>query len=264
MNPMFKRSLPLLFTLFTYHNPLWAETDNPVLATVNGVDITDAEVKHFISKQSKAVPPAIALQEMINVELLKQAARNENQLSNESLQLELKRNESALIAAHYLQQHLRNLEITEAALKQRYQKDYVESSQTAEYNANHILVKTDTEARDVIKQLDDGAKFTDLAKSLSIGPSGKDGGALGWFKQGDMVAPFSQATMQLKAGEYSKQPVKTQFGWHIIFLNDIRTTQPPAFESVRQQLTTAIAADSISKKLQTLRDKAFIKFKDQR
>jgi len=261
---MLTRSLILIALCFALINPAWSDTSNPVLATVNGVDISEQEVKHFISKQSKPVPVALALQEMINVELLKQAARNENQLSNETLQMELKRNESALIAAHYLQQHLRNLEITEAALKQRYQKDYVESAQTVEYNANHILVKTDTEARDVIKQLDQGANFTELAKSLSIGPSGKDGGALGWFKQGDMVAPFSEATTKLSAGKYSKQPVKTQFGWHVIFLNDIRTTQPPTFESVRQQLSTGIAADSISQKLQALRDKAFIKFKDPR
>jgi len=238
-----------------------ADSSNPILATVNGVDITQNEVNHFISKQTSAIPAQLALQEMINVELIAQAARNENQMKDESLQLEIKRTTSALIASHYLQKHLRNLDISEQELKQRYQREFLDKAQGAEYNANHILVKTDTEARDVIKQLDAGASFNELAKTLSIGPSGKDGGALGWFKQADMVGPFSEATMKLKAGKYSTQPVKTQFGWHIIFLNDIRTTQPQPFEAVRKQLSTAIAADSISHKLQVLREKAFINFK---
>ncbi len=238
-----------------------AESSNPVLARVNGVDITENEVKHFISKQVKSIPAQVALQEMINVELLAQAARNENLMKDETLQLEIKRTTSALIASHYLQEHLRKLEISEQALKQRYEKEYLNKPQNVEYNANHILVKSETEAQDIIKQLQGGAEFAELAKSLSIGPSGKDGGALGWFKSTDMVAPFSQATMKLKAGEYSTEPVKTQFGWHVIFLNDIRTIEPEPFEAVKKQLSTAIAAESISNKLKVLRDKAFIKLK---
>jgi peptidyl-prolyl cis-trans isomerase C len=253
------RHLILILFLTNLGGLVSADSSDPVLATINGVDITQKQVQHFISKQAQPVTMSRALQEMINVELLAQAARNEDQMEDESLQLELKRTTTALIASHYLQQHLRNLEITEQELKKRYQKDYLDTAQNVEYNANHILVKTDTEARDVIQQLDKGAKFTELAKSLSIGPSGKEGGALGWFKQGDMVAPFSQAVTQLTAGKYSRQPVKTQFGWHIIFLNDVRTTQPPAFETVSQELSTAIAADSISMKLEQLREKAFIK-----
>jgi peptidyl-prolyl cis-trans isomerase C len=237
-----------------------ADTDNPAMATVNGVDITRDEVTLFIAKQGKPVPPQMALQEMINVELLVQAARNDKLLDDKTLQLELKRNESALIASYYLQQQLAKMDISEQQLRQRYQQEYLDAQKTTEYNASHILVKTEQEAKDVIKQLDQGANFPELAKTLSIGPSGKEGGALGWFKDGDMVPSFFTATTQLKPGHYSKQPVQTQFGWHIIFLNETRAIEPPAFETVSKQLSTAIAAESINNQLNALRDKASIKF----
>lgn len=238
-----------------------ANKDNPVLVTVNGVDITQAEVQHFIGKQNNVISVQKALQELINVELLSQAARNENMMRDETLQLELRRNKSALIASYYLQQQLNKLEISDEDLNARYKKEYLDSKQAKEYNANHILVETEQEAKDIIQQLDKDADFEELARSKSIGPSGKEGGALGWFKQGDMVAPFSQAAMLLEPGHYSVAPVKTQFGWHVIYLNDVRTPNPPTFESVRKSLSTAIAAESISEKLKELHDKAFIDVK---
>ena len=254
--------LPLIAVLILPVPGLSADekSDNPVLARVNGVAISVDEVRHFIQSQEGQLAPDRALQEMINVELVVQAARNEGLMNDDILQLEIKRNTSGLIASHYLQTFLSRLEISEEDLKARYQKDYVQGSQELEYNANHILLETETEARDVIKQLDQGAVFSELAKTLSTGPSGKNGGALGWFKSGDMVAPFSEAATQLKAGEYSKQPVQTQFGWHVILLNETRQQPIPEFESVRQKLSTAIAADSISAKIRALQEAAKIDF----
>lgn len=233
-----------------------ADTENKILVSVNGVPITQKEVQHFTSKLGKPVPVQRALQEMINVELLVQAAKNEGAMKDPGLALELKRTQSALIASHYLQQHLASITITEEALKSRYEQQYKQADKATEYNANHILVKTETEAKDIIQMLDKGDDFAELAKSHSTGPSGKKGGALGWFQSGSMVAPFSQATMKLSSGQYSKNPVKTQFGWHIILLNDTRVPAPPPFESVRKQLSTAISAESISNKLKALHDAA--------
>lgn len=233
-----------------------AGTENKILVTVNGVPITQEEVQHFTSTLNKPVTQQQVVQEMINVELLVQAAKNEGALKDPALALELKRNHSALIASHYLQQHLSSITVTEEALKSLYDQQYKQADKANEYNANHILVKTEAEAKNIIAKLDKGDDFAELAKTLSIGPSGKQGGALGWFESGSMVAPFSQATIKLSKGQYSKQPVKTQFGWHIILLNDTRVLPPPPFESVRKQLSTAITAESISNKLKSLHDAA--------
>ncbi|MBT3724837.1 MAG: peptidylprolyl isomerase, partial [Gammaproteobacteria bacterium] len=216
-----------------------------------------------ISKLSQKVPAERALQEIINVELLVQAAKNEGLMKNDELVLEIKRSTSGLIATHYLQQQLLKLEVTIEDLKARYNKDYVEANQAKEYNANHILVKTEEEATDIIQKLDGGAVFTELAKTLSTGPSGKSGGALGWFKSSDMVPPFSAATMKLELKQYTKQPVKSQFGWHIIYLNDTRATEPPAFESVSKELSSKIAGEEISKIMQQLHESATIVFPDK-
>ena len=262
---MNNRTLLLSTLVLTYSVFSFAENTSVAatsIATINGVNITDAEVKHFISKLQKPVPAERALQEMINVELLVQAAKNDGVMKDENLLLEIKRNISGLIASHYLQQHLVKMDITLDDLRARYNKEYLGIKREKEYNANHILVKTEDEAKDVIQQLDNGAVFTELAKSLSTGPSGKNGGALGWFKSADMVAPFSSAARSLAKGEYSKQPVKTQFGWQIINLNNIRDIEPPSFESVSKKLSSAIAAEKISHIMKTLHDSATIVFPD--
>lgn len=239
------------------------KASNPVLVTVNGVAITQEEVKHFIGKQAKPIAPEDALRELINVELIAQTAKNENIMQEKALVLELKRIKSALIASTYLQKHLQNLEISEDEINARYKTDYVEGTESTEYNANHILVKTEKEAQDIIQQLDKGTDFSELAKKLSTGPSGKKGGSLGWFTQSDMVGPFSKATASLTAGKYSKEPVQTQFGWHVILLNEMRKAAAPTLESVRQKLTTSIAADSIKTKLKELHDGAKIVLNQQ-
>ncbi len=257
---MNKKQLFLSALLLTGSFCSFADTPatDKTLATVNGVAITKAELDNFMSKLKQPVAQERALQELVNVELLVQEAKNQKMLEDKNLMLELKRTRSALIAAHFLQQQLLNMNLTEDTLKARYQKDYVDGKKVQEYNANHILLKTEEEAKDVIKQLDNGDAFTELAKKLSTGPSGKNGGALGWFKSSDMVAPFSKAAMELEVGKYSKQPVKTQFGWHVIMLNDSRDIDPPTFESVKQQISSAIAGEKISAIMAKLKDAATI------
>lgn len=234
--------------------------ENAVLVKVNGVDITMSELNHFIGKQAQGIEPQRALAEMINVELLAQVARNENAMQDAELVLEINRSTNALLASHYLEKFLSKLEITEEQLLQRYQDDYATNAKTLEYNANHILVESREGADNILKQLDEGADFADLAKTLSIGPSGKNGGELGWFKTTDMVESFSAAVTQLKPGNYSKSPVETRFGWHVILLNETRSLTPPEFSEVREKLHTAAAAEAISNMLKALHEKSSIEF----
>ena len=119
-----------------------------------------------------------------------------------------------------------------------------------EYHARHILVANQDQADEIIKKLKGGAKFEDLAKSQSIDGSKTNGGDLGWFTLARMVKPFGDAVKGLKKGEYTQQPVQTQFGWHVIKLEDTRDVTPPPFDQVKAQLTNAV----IRKKLQTYVD----------
>lgn len=237
--------------------------ENQTIVTVNGVAITEDQIRHFMAKQPSVQTPQEAVREMINVELVNQAARDENLMEDTVLQLELQRSAAAVIAATYLQRHLTNLEITDEEVEARYKAEYVDGGENAEYNASHILVKTEAEAQDIIKKLGEGGDFAELAKTHSTGPSGKKGGALGWFKKEDMVAPFSQATMELEKGKVSSAPVKTQFGWHVILLNDKRKSPPPKLEEVHKSIATSIAADSIKNKLKSLHDAATIIYAEE-
>jgi peptidyl-prolyl cis-trans isomerase C len=235
-------------------------TNNPVFVTINGVDITEKEVRHFVSRLTDAQNPQDALRELINVELINQAAKNENLLDDETLQMEIWRSTSALVASTYLRNFVSNLQISDKQVEARYQSDYIDGGSIQEFNANHILVQTEEEAQAIIRKLDEGTDFEELAKAFSVGPSGKTGGALGWFQKNDMVAPFSAATAELEKGRYSKTPVQTQFGWHVIQLNDTRKPETPALDDVRDEITNTIAAERFRQKLEELQKNAAIKF----
>ncbi len=258
------RTLPtLVLALSLAASSAFAAEDDAVLARVNGTPITRAEVQSFIEQQQQPVNEQQALQELINVELLYQQAKKAGVDKDPKVQLQVKRATEGVIASAYLKQFLDELNIDDAALKARYEKEIKKAaSNKKEYKARHILLKSKEDAEQVIKELDQGADFAELAKKKSTGPSGKNGGDLGWFEPGQMVKSFSDAAIALKPGSYSKTPVKTQFGWHVILLEDSRPVQPPSFESVRQQLQTQMAAEALRKHMDEIRNKARIELKD--
>ena len=122
--------------------------------------------------------------------------------------------------------------------------------------ARHILVKTEPEAKEIIAELDKGADFATLAKDQSTGPSAAQGGDLGWFSANQMVAPFSEAVIALENGKYTSEPVKTQFGWHVIIREDSRDQTPPSFESVKEQMRPAVQREKIQQYIDGLRKTA--------
>ena len=130
-----------------------------------------------------------------------------------------------------------------------------------QYKARHILVDTQSKAIELIEQLKSGADFVELAKANSTGPSGPNGGDLGWFPPDQMVAPFSAAVSELEdgkfteepVGEYSSEPVQTQFGWHVILREDSRANEPPTLESVRQMVKQRVEARKFQRYLESLR-----------
>ena len=146
---------------------------------------------------------------------------------------------------------LRTNAVTERALQAAYAAKFPVGSGEQEYKASHILVETEQKARELLALLDGGADFSGLATEHSTGPSGPRGGDLGWFGRGQMVAPFEKAVMGMEAGTYTG-PVQTQFGYHLIFLNDRRETSSPAFEDVRSELEVEIQNAAVEEHLRGL------------
>ena len=126
--------------------------------------------------------------------------------------------------------------VDEAAIQAAYDSKYGNFAGAQEFDASHILVETEEEAQAIATEIRAGADFAETAKAKSTGPSGPRGGALGWFGPGQMVPPFEAAVQDLKVGEVS-DPVETQFGWHVIILNETRTQQAPTLEMVRPEVT---------------------------
>jgi peptidyl-prolyl cis-trans isomerase C len=154
------------------------------------------------------------------------------------------------------------IEPTEEELKKAYDEIKANASQT-EYKARHILVKDEDEAKKMIEELDGGADFGDLAREHSLGPTGKNGGELEWFDANQMVAPFSEAVAAMEVGSYTKTPVQTQFGWHVIELQDSRKAEPPSFEDAKDQLVALLKRQQLSAKLIEMRDGAMVELNEE-
>ncbi|EGV18371.1 peptidylprolyl isomerase [Thiocapsa marina] len=153
------------------------------------------------------------------------------------------------------------IEPTEEDLKKAYE-DVKKNATRTEYKARHILVKDEEEAKKVIEELEGGADFGDLAREHSLGPTGKNGGELDWFDANQMVAPFSEAVAGMEVGSFTKSPVQTQFGWHVIELQDSRKAEPPSFEDAEPQLALLIKRQTIAEKLAEMRDGAMVELNE--
>jgi peptidyl-prolyl cis-trans isomerase C len=153
------------------------------------------------------------------------------------------------------------LEPTEEELKKAYDEVKENASRT-EYKARHILVKEEDEAKKLIEDLEGGADFGDLARKHSLGPTGKNGGEFDWFDANQMVAPFSEAVATMEVGAFTKTPVQTQFGWHVIELQDSRKAEPPSYEEAKPQLVVLLKRQAIGEKLIEMRDGAMVELNE--
>ncbi len=154
--------------------------------------------------------------------------------------------------------------VSDADAKAFYDKLVAKEPPREEIRARHILVKTEDEAKAIIKELEGGADFAELAKARSTGPSGKkSGGDLGYFGAGQMIKPFEKVAFALKKGEISK-PVKTKFGWHVIKLEDRRQSKPPAFEGIKDKLIPLLRRTKGEELISRLRKAAKIEFMNKK
>lgn len=241
-----------------------AQAADTNVATVNGKPIKQSLVDYITKDAADRGQKVddnvrdIIVNKLISSELILQEAQR-NGLDKKPDYLakeELAKRE--LLVNTYLQDYLKKNPVSEADTKAEYDK-YKAQLGDKEYSARHILVSTEAEAKDIIAQLDKGGDFAKIAKEKSKDPGSKDkGGDLGWFSLGGMVKPFSDALSGLKKGGVTTTPVQTQFGWHVIKLDDIRDAQPPAYDKVKEGLQKQLQQRNLEKLLTDLRAKAKI------
>ena len=219
-----------------------APKDDPVAAVVNGEKIYRSEVMMVVDSlpdQYKQLPaqalyPQI-IQRLVDRKLLAQAAKKEGYLNRPEIKRRLEIEQEQVLHEAYLIGHIEQ-SLTDARLKAAYDKKVAGAQKEEEVRARHILLKTEDDAKKVIGELEKGADFTKLAAERSVGPTSGTGGNLGFFKKDQMVAPFSEAAFALKKGEYTHTPVQTQFGWHVIKVEDRRAAKVPSFEDSKEEL----------------------------
>lgn len=235
-----------------------------MVARVNGAEIHLDDVKaaqQSLPPQAQKVPIAqiypMLLERMIDGLLVTEAGRNDHLDQSPEVQRRLKQFEDRLIQQAYLEQLVKSAEADDK-IKAGYEKLIAQKTATEELHARHILVKTEAEAQSIIAQLDKGADFTTLAKKYSTDPGAASGGDLGYFTKDDMVPAFSGAAFTLKPGQYTKTPVKTQFGWHVILVVDRRVKPPPTLDQAREQIARTLARDAVEAKVKDLRAEAKI------
>jgi peptidyl-prolyl cis-trans isomerase C len=216
---------------------------SPPVATVNGVpirrDFFDFYVKGITGGKTPSDLTAEqreqALDNLIRAQLVAQQAEKDGLVRDPDTQHLLEISRLNVLQSVAADRFLKAREPTEQELHAEYENQIATLPHT-EYHARHILVATESYAKSLIAKLEKGADFADLAKSDSIDPSKSSGGDLGWFTLKGMVKPFADAVAQLKPGEYTHEPVQTQYGWHIIELEGTRDLAVPSFDSVRQRL----------------------------
>lgn len=235
-----------------------------VLAEVNGRQITEDTLQRYMKFRGmpKDADPQQQrnkmIEELINRELLYLDAVDKGVDKSPEVQADLENQKTNVIAGVMLKQATASVSLSDEQLKQAYD-DYIKAvPPSEEYKARHILLEEEAQAKGVIEELNKGADFIELAKQKSTGPSGPSGGDLGWFQPSQMVEPFAKAVMQLKNGEYSKTPVHTQFGWHVVLRENSRQLDPPSFESLKEQFRMRLLNKHVEQYIGTLRDKAKI------
>jgi peptidyl-prolyl cis-trans isomerase C len=231
------------------------------VAVVNGQYIAkstlaDLEKEIAVRGQGQTFPKEKLIEELVQRQLLIQDAVQKKLDQSPEVVAQLEGAKNTLLTQADLQNYLKTNPVTDADLKAEYDSK-VGGSNATEYKASHILVKDEAEAKKLIADLDKGAKFADLANKHSLdAKESQNGGELGWFAAGQMVEPFSEAVAKLEKGKYSKEPVKTQFGYHIILREDSRAQTPPPFDAVKEQLKPLLERKKVQKMVEEMRKQA--------
>ncbi len=235
-----------------------------VLATVNGEEITQADIDLFYQElpdQMKQIPVEQVqnqiLDRLIDQQLILGEAKKARLDKRPDIERKLAYEKTKILNESYLEIVLEK-EVTPERIREVYNRAIALEEKREEIKARHILVKTEAEALDIINALKRGGDFISLAKERSTGPSGKNGGDLGFFTADQMVPPFSKAAYALRKGETSDKPVQTQFGWHVIKVEDRRLAGARPFQELEPQIREQLVTKAYEKIIQQFRKTAKI------
>ena len=260
---LFAGMMPLL-TVAMLAQPAHAQDAPQTVLTIDGKAFSLNLVGTIITQLPDDIrrqPPQTyydnIIDDIIDTHLAAEASREAGLADNPIVSEIANRARDRVLAEAWIQQTV-NERITEEMIIQSYDDFVADAESRSEVRARHILVGTKEAAEDVITRLDAGEDFATLAKELSTGPSGPNGGELGYFRRGDMVPTFELAAFSLDSGSYSPTPVQTQYGWHIIFVEDRRVAPAPPIEEMRAQLVQTLSIKMISMIVTELRADAKI------
>ena len=241
-----------------------APTD-PVIATVDGAPIHLAELSEMtrnLPQQLQGMSPdqlyPILLDQLVDQRAMAIAAKKQGLLNDPTVQKRIEIGTEQVLQAALITKTV-GPEISEDAIKAAYQKNYANQPGVEEIHARHILVKTEAQAQDIIKQLDNGADFAKLAQKYSTDPGSVNGGDLGWFKKTDMVPEFANAAFAMKDGQISQTPVHSQFGWHVIQVLGHRVDPAPTLAQVHDKIRNQLIQQGIHNLLTSVRSQVTIK-----
>jgi peptidyl-prolyl cis-trans isomerase C len=234
------------------------------VATINGQPLPESVFRYYtlstLQKNADELTPeqrTAAIEELVGFTLLAETARTSGLLDSRIVAAQLELNRLQMIARIAANDYLEKNPVTEDDIKTVYDNNLPRLSSN-EYKARHILVETETEANAVIEQLRKGKDFVALAKEHASGPTGPNGGDLGWFTANSMIAPIVEAASTMGVGTYSAQPVKSDAGYHVLLLEGSRPQTPPTLDSMRPEITNAIQRNKLQVHLKTLREVAMV------
>jgi peptidyl-prolyl cis-trans isomerase C len=231
--------------------------------TVNGKPIPRARVDALVKQQVAQGRPDtpqlrdLVMTELVNREVAVQEAEKRGLSKDPEVQTQMDLARQQVLIQALLREHFVKSPISDKAMRAEYEKLRTQRGDK-EYRARHVLVENESEAREIIAQLGKGAKFQDLAKQSKDPGSRDKGGDLDWNSPATFVKPFADALSRLEKGKYTEQPVRSQFGWHVIQLDDVRPMNFPSFDQVKPQIQNMMQEQEVQKVFADLRNKAKI------
>jgi len=256
--PAFLATAALSVTVLTASLPALSQ-ERIAVATLDGeaihldeiIAVAETLPAEYQQQGIAALYPQL-VDEVVNARLAAVAGRASGIDKDEDIAAAIKAAADRVIAESYITRRV-NEQLTDEAIQTAYDAYVDDTASREQVTASHILVETEDEAKAVIAQLNDGADFAALAKEKSTGPSGPNGGELGSFGRGQMVPAFEAAAFSMPAGSYSETPVQTQFGWHVIKVDDKGIEDAPSLEDMRDQLVANLSRQSFSRIVEELR-----------
>ena len=234
--------------------------ENPVVAKIDGTEYRAEKLQAFVDTlppQVRQVPlqfiyPSL-IQQFANLQLATEEAYRQGLDSDAEVQKAMQLQQDRIVREVLLDRLVAEA-VTDEAIDSAYNEFLLSNNAETEVKARHILVETEDEAEAIITELDGGADFAALASEHSTGPSSSQGGDLGYFTRDRMVKPFADAAFGLEVGAYTEEPVQTEFGYHVILVEDRRESEPPSKEEMREQLHNQIAASVVQDYFTKLRE----------